>query len=478
MPNPPPATLIQTASALIEARTGLSSHAQMRVNLEEILSELASGDLAAFVKSLRATPDSAPAWQKLMRALVIGETYYFRNRAHFQLLGDLILPDLSTRRKNLNIWSAGCATGEETYSIAMTLYEHLPDLTSRTVNLVGTDINNHAINAARHAVYRAWAFRQTDTPFRMQYFDGVTGGFRVKQFIRSTATFRQANLLTGPPLPQLDVIFCCNVLLYFEESAVERVENLLFDALAPGGWLIFGQAEAVHSQRERWTTHIFPGAVAYQKPLAAVSTPTVWKTDYHTRPASATESEEGVNTPPVPLVVRRDNAPRPQPQPYLDAVNHFRLKHYIESETILASLLAQQPGHAAAHVLTACLYANRGSMRQAQQHLDTALQLDSLQADAHYLKGLLLLEDGEDEPAVDSFRAALYCKRGHPLAAMILGNVHVQRGETARARRIWAEALEALNGMPPDNAVCDLSDMTAESISSFLNSQLSGLVVP
>jgi chemotaxis protein methyltransferase CheR len=467
MPNSPASTIIQEASALIEARTGLSFDAQLRVNLGAILSELSGGDVLGFVRKLRAQPDSAAGWQELMRALVIGETYFFRNRAHFDLLGDLILPDVSTRRKGLNIWSAGCATGEETYSIGITLHEHLPDLGKHTVHLIGTDINNHAINAARTAIYRTWAFRQTAPDFRARYFDGVENGFHVKPFIRGLATFRQANLLAGPPLPQIDVIFCCNVLLYFDDAAIARVEDLMFDALAPGGWLILGQAEAIRSQRERWTTHIFPGAVAYQRPLAGHK-PNLWQIS----------SPTAAKRPPAPLqkpVKKTTSHLNPIPLSYRDAVNRFREERYGEAQAILAEILAQQPSNAAAHVLSACISANRGAMSDARSHLDIALQLDSLQADAHYLKGVLYLENDADSDAMEALRAAIYCRRGHPLAAMILGTLYLRKGETARARRTWDEALRALIGTRRDTPVCDLSDMTAESVISFLSSQLEAL---
>ena len=467
MPNQSASAIVQEASVLIEARTGLSFDAQLRVNLGAILSELAAGDVAGFVRSLRASPDNALGWQRLMRALVIGETYFFRNRAHFELLGDLILPDVIARRSGLNIWSAGCATGEETYSIGITLHEHLPDLGKRTVHLIGTDINNHAITAARTAIYRTWAFRQTDIIFRARYFDTVENGYHVKPFISELATFRQANLLAGPPLPQVDVIFCCNVLLYFDEAALARAEDLMFDALTPGGWLILGQAEAIRSRRERWTTHIFPGAVAYQKPLAG-KTPTLWQMGSPTTAKRSPTSQQKI-------VKKTTSHLNPVPLSYNDAVNRFRAERYGEAQAILSEIIAQQPRHAAAHVLSACISANRGAMQDAGLHLDIALQLDSLQADAHYLKGVLYLENGADSAAIEALRAALYCRRGHPLAAMILGTLYLRKGETARARRTWDEALRTLVEIAPDTPVCDLSDMTAESIMSFLTSQLQGL---
>src|SRR5262249_53728447 len=156
-------------------------------------------------------------------------------------------------------------------------------------------------------------------------------------------------------------------------------------------WLILGQAEAIRAKRERWTTHIYPGAVAYQKPLVATNVGTVWQTGEHSRIPLQDDVEEGVLTPAVPLLVRKTEGERPNAQPYLDAVEHFRLEQYAEAERLLSSILAQQPEHAAAHVLAACIQANHSSLGEAHRHLDTALRLDSLQADAYYLKGILHL---------------------------------------------------------------------------------------
>jgi chemotaxis protein methyltransferase CheR len=448
--SPSPA-LIQEASALIEARTGLACGVQPRVRLDSVLADLSGGDLAGFVQRLRATPESAPDWQSLMRALVIGETYFFRNRVHFNLLASHILPELAARRDKLTIWSTGCSTGEETYSLAITLYERLPDLST---TLIGTDINQRALEAARYGLYREWAFRQTDDTFRTTYFDAVEGGYRVKPFIRSMPVFRAANLLNGAPVTGVDLIFCCNLLLYFEDSAVSRAEDVLYDALAPGGWLILSPAEALRFRRARWTTHLFPGAVAYQKPLTTKQVVDVqWNN--HRPPAVSPQPSVAVN-----------------PRLYPAAVEAFRADQYDEAARLINELLNHEPRHAAGLTLAACLGADRGDLETANRHLQAALKTAPLHADAHYLNGLLLLEAGEDEAAVEAFRAALYCQQGHPLAAMILGGLHARQGDEARARRVWASALAALEAQPPDAFVCDLSDMTVEGVMSFLNSQL------
>ncbi len=268
--------------ALIEQRLGLAQVLQERVNLDAVLADLSGGDLDALTRQLQDVPDNAPAWQELIRALLIGETYFLRNRAHFDLLKSTILPDITARRRkahnlSLNIWSAGCATGEEAYSIAITLRDALPDLSAWNLRLVGSDLNQHALQMAQRAIYRNWSLRHTESEFQQRYFTPIDQTFQLIPLIRNMVTFRQHNLLERPPLPQADIIFCCNVLLYFDKAQVYTVEDSLYEALSPGGWLILGQAEALQFKRERWATHIFPGAVVYQKPLGATQ-----MTYYHT----------------------------------------------------------------------------------------------------------------------------------------------------------------------------------------------------
>lgn len=451
--------LIFRASALIEQRTGLATSAQLRVNLEAILNELAQGDLERLLRSLQASPETAPIWQKLFHALAIGESYFFRHRDHFELFRNYILPTLIPQRRQnshlyLNLWSAGCATGEETYSIAIALYEYLPDLPRWTINLIGTDINTVALQTAQRGVYRNWSFRHTDPDFRQTYFAQEAGSLQIKPSIRSLVSFRYNNLLSAPPVPQLDVIFCCNVLIYFEESRIQQVEDMFFDALIPGGWLILGQGESIRFQRKRWMTHILSDTVIYQKPTQASPQPVV--------------------TPPaVKTAMVADSGLLPN---YMQAVDALREKQYGKSEHLLREILANNPRFAPAHVLLGCISANLQMLDAARKHLDIALKLDPLQADAHYLRGVLHLESGHTEAARDALRAALYCKRGHALAGMILGHLYTQQGETGKARRTWEEALQTVKSLDPDTPVSDLSDLTAASVETFLSSQLEGLV--
>jgi chemotaxis protein methyltransferase CheR len=455
------------ASSLIETRTGLAVSTQLRSDLENIIYDQSQGDLERFVRELSSSSEIDPIWQRLLNALAIGETYFFRDLAHFKLLKSQILPSLVLQRRqqqqlSLNLWSLGCATGEEPYSVAMTLHEFLPDLPQWTVRLIGTDINSYALQTARQGIYRNWAFRQsTEGSFRQRYFDPVDGGVQIKPHIRDMVIFRQAKLLDDPPLPQLDVIFCRNVLIYFQSDHVQAAEDRLYEALAPGGWLILGQSEAIRFHRERWITHLFPGTTIYQKPLKpAPLPPGEFEYRQYSQPAiEVTETKE------IAAVV----APS-----YKDALEALQNEDPDEAQRYLANVLLYQPDHAPAHLLLASVFANRRALLEAYSHIDTALRIDPLLADAHYLRAMLRLEAGSIADAKKSLSAALYCQRNHSLASFMLGNLHAQDGDISRATRAWENARRAIAHFTSDSPLSDISDMTVGNLRALLDSQLEG----
>ncbi len=256
--------LVTTISNLVADRIGLMPGKA----LQDAIEEVGGDDLGALARALETSDTSSPAWQAIMRALMIGETYFFRQRAQLGWLRQTVMPDVLKRHPNsISLWSAGCATGEEIYSIAITLFENTSPTQRHGIHLIGSDINRASLDMARRGVYRDWSFRHTEAVLKEHYFDMVESGAQIKSFIRQMVTFTPNNLLTGTPINKLDVICCCNVLLYLHDKAIQRIEDQYFDALSPGGWLLLGQAETVRTERERWLTHLYPGGVAYQKPL-------------------------------------------------------------------------------------------------------------------------------------------------------------------------------------------------------------------
>jgi chemotaxis protein methyltransferase CheR len=453
---------IDRLSRLIEQSTGLSVRTRLRADLEAMLLDLARGDLANLYLTLQHTPLTDPTWQAVVQALTIGETYFFRDSTSFNLLRTEVLPSLirqrrAARRQELSVWCAGCATGEEPYSVAMLLYELLPDLDQWNLNIIGTDINARALQHARRGVYREWAFRQNAPDLRSRYFKAVTGGWRLQPRLRNLVMFRQANLLHEPPLSQVDLIFCRNVLIYLTRAHIARLESTLLGTLVPGGWLLLGASEALHTRREQWETHIYPGAVLYQKAQRTLATPITHQ--HQTKP---------LPEPPAP------NGGPPTDR-YAAALQAVRNKQPADAEYLLAELLAHEPGNAQAHVLLAAVFANRQAVPEAQAHIAAALTASPMLSNAYFLRGILHLEANRPAEAEKALRAALYCQRDNALAAFMLGTIQARSGDAARASRTWSTAREIVRTLPPESHISDLSDLTASAFDTLIETQLTNL---
>ena len=181
-------------------------------------------DEAALADRLEA--DDPAALRALVTAFTVGESYFFRHSEHFERLRAL-----AAGRSEVKVWSAACSSGQETYSAVITLLE----AGVGSMDVLGTDVSEDALERARGAVYREWAFREVPEEVRARWFEPEGRTWRVIDRARSRARFAHGNLLVGEVPSGCDVIFCRNVLIYLQPSAVRTVADRLRGALAPGG---------------------------------------------------------------------------------------------------------------------------------------------------------------------------------------------------------------------------------------------------
>jgi chemotaxis protein methyltransferase CheR len=181
--------------------------------------------------------------------ITVGETFFFRDRKALDAFGREIVPRLASRAKRpINVWSAGCSTGEEPYTLAMIMDHSILGLAGG-FRVYGTDLNENSLKKARQGMYGRWSFRGMSDMEISRYFDVVGDDrFKVKDRYRSRVSFESANLVSSSPLrlrreDKMDVIFCRNVMMYFDEANRTKVLRSFREALSPDGWLVVAACE-------------------------------------------------------------------------------------------------------------------------------------------------------------------------------------------------------------------------------------------
>ncbi len=216
--------------------------------------------------------------RELLNEITIGETSLFRHPPQLAALQNVILPELiATRSKTglrkLKIWSAGCSTGEEPYTLAMFLLEMSESLLKGwTFEIIATDLNDRFIETAKAGIYGAYALRYTSEFYKRKYFVSADGDrLAVKPEVKSRITFSRLNLSDENKMfmKGMDLVFCCNVLIYFDVPSKRRVVPHYYSALQPPGYFFLGSAEPLYQISDEFRMVHFPGTTSYLKPAPA-----------------------------------------------------------------------------------------------------------------------------------------------------------------------------------------------------------------
>lgn len=211
----------------------------------------------------------------LLNEITIGETCLFRSQPQLNALHNVLLPEVVTERakiglKKLKVWSAGCSTGEEPYTLAMFLMEEQEKLLQGwTFEIQATDLNDRSIETAREGVYGDYALRNTPALYKSKYFVAVEGGrLKVRNEVKAKIAFSRMNLNEDSRMvfmKGMDLIFCCNVLIYFDLNSKRRVVQHFYANLLPGGSFFLGQAESLFQVNEQFRLVHLPGTTVYRK---------------------------------------------------------------------------------------------------------------------------------------------------------------------------------------------------------------------
>ncbi len=214
----------------------------------------------------------------LLNEITIGETYMFRHPTQLDALRDVVIPQILEAKnqiglKKLRFWCAGCSTGEEPHTLSMLLLEHKDKLLAGwTFDILATDLNDNSLESARAGIYGEYALRNTTPALRRKYFTDI-GDKKLKanDQLRAHIRFDRLNLSDDSKMVfqrGFDVIFCCNVLIYFDLASKRRVVQHFYSNLMPGGYLFLGQAESLYQVDDSFKLVHFAGTTGYRKPIA------------------------------------------------------------------------------------------------------------------------------------------------------------------------------------------------------------------
>ncbi len=441
--------------------------------VESTCRDLGLSKCDACTRELLETPMKGQIVELLGRHLTIGETYFFREQQVFRALEADLLPSLLERRRRegkiIRLWSAACATGEEPYSLAIMLRRLLPDVSQWNVSILATDINAESLRRAEEGIYREWSFRGVGKDLQKTWFTRLSDGrYRICPEVREMVTFASHNLIDDP-YPSLtnqtnamDVIFCRNVLMYFSEKMRQRVMGHLERSLLLGGLLAVGGAESTISLPAGLVNLRLPDATLFRKegiPGGGYSSEKLRKAPLALRKLASPRKESGV----------------PRAAQILPLMRQAYERGDYEAVCRYASSLPHQEANLPdAALIAARSCANLGKLQEAFSWVERAIALNRVNAEAHYLRAMILDEQNETAQALDSLRTTIYLNPNFIPAYVAKGNISRREGDRAGADRNFRNALTLLEPLDDDVPVPHSEEMRAGRLREAILAAMGG----
>lgn len=433
---------IDRVASFLAREVGIACPPERRRDLERAIAATCRAAEAADADALLALLPERPALlDDLAGTIAVGETYFFRDPGQFELLRWEILPDLvQAHGPALRLWSAGCASGEEAYSLAILLAEQSlrPELP-----VLGTDVSRAALRRAEDGRYGDWSFRGVPQRLRDGYFARDGARSVVNDEIRRRTRFEWLNLASDAypssrsGIHGMHVVFCRNVLLYLTPDAVAHVARRLYESLAPDGWLLTSPTDPPLAELAPFSVVTTAAGLVYRRPqdpvAASSSVFPMWEPALAAgSPAPPTPPPASVAAPASTVADRTVRGAWARPQARREDGRE-------------ASLAA-----ARAHLRDLM---DRGWHADAASAVERATRAFPLDAELRYLAALVLLERGRDAEAAAEARRALYLDPTLAVAAIALGSALRRIGDLRAARQAYRSAVTLLADAPADAPV-------------------------
>ncbi|MFZ0320816.1 MAG: CheR family methyltransferase [Candidatus Sulfotelmatobacter sp.] len=450
-------------------------------------------DLDRYVQELLLPTLTVKQLDVLASYLTVGETYFFREKRSLEVFEKNIVPELIRKRtdKSIRVWSAGCATGEEPYSIAITLSMLMAGLEKWNVEILATDLNSKSLQKASEGIYGEWSFRGVPPGVRSACFEAVKEGrWAIRPAIKKMVNFAQLNLVEDgvAALSNLtarsDVIFCRNVLMYFTPDGRAKVIQKLYRSLARDGWLIVSPTETSHELFSEFAAISFGDVTLYRKSTQLRKSATLLSVVHDENgPGSRLPERRFENPEPAKASVRdasqqgedhevhaKTHAENVEPPvtSYRQALALYELGRYEDARQAIERLLSQNGNDTQAMLLLAHAYANEGKLAAALVWCDKAIAADKMTARAHYLRATILQERGSLPEALFAFKQTVYAEPQFVLAHFSLGNLALKHGKVKDSEKHFENVLLLLAQYEPEDIVPESDGLSAARLREII----------
>lgn len=459
-----------------------------------------------YLGGIEATDAAPDELREVAKELTVTETYFFRSVAQFRAFSELALPArmaAPSGRRRLRILSAGCASGEEAFSLAM-LVRDLPAAVGWEVEIRAIDVNAAMLAKAARGRYTTWSLRETPPEVLARCFRAEGRELILDADFRSMVTFEERNLIDPDPAfwqpGVFDVIFCRNVVMYFTPEIARAVIGRFSRSLAPGGFLFLGYAETLRGLSNDFHLRHTHETFYYQRREGSEQPeddrpdhgghlpPSGWEPSL---PVAITADDSWVET------IRRASeriqsltAPAPpRAGPAVSAaaagtvarksiwdlgfaIELMRQERFSEADALLANLPPESAGDADVLLLRAVLLTHGGDLAAAERLCAEVLRLDEMSAGAHYVTALCREDAGDPRGAVDHAQVATYLDPGFAMPRLHLGLLARRAGDHGAARRELEEALGLLQREDPSRLLLFAGGFSREALITLCRSEL------
>ncbi len=434
-------------------------------------------DIYGWMHNLMRTNLSSENAAVLARHLSVGETYFFRDHYIYDIFQNSIFPyyqrNVLEQGKKLKIWSVGCSSGEEPYSLAILLDKLYSNKYRSQIQIMATDINPDALDKARNGLYTEWSFRNTPTWVMNNYFNKLDNGkYELIQDIKDQVCFKSLNLATES-IPSvlnnthsIDILLCRNVFMYFRQEFISKLVECFHNALVDKGWLIVGGSEGFALSQSSFIPVNFQDTYFFKKDICRKSKEPDIKHTFNVESLNCRIPNKKLRhipeLKPPELIVK----PSVSIQEKLDAlfkraVLMYNEGLYDELMKVLDEILEIDNTNIQALLLKINAYSNLNRFDSALIHCDELINKEKYNPEAYYLRGQVLIELEEETEAIISLNKSLYLDPDFVLSHYAFGKLYKRMNKGPESRKHFNNALSILVKLPAEKKLPASDGLTA-----------------